>query len=58
MVSQDPGMVISDGDRVKHNDKNGTVLRVMSDGRARVKWDDGTETIVYSGNLTKISNPK
>ncbi len=50
------GQVVSDGYRVKHrrSDKAGTIQRVMSDGRSRVRWDDGAESVERPNDLTVV----
>ena len=45
---------ISDGDRVLMGGKLGTVRKVMSDGRSRVEWSDGTSTVEDSAKLMKM----
>ena len=50
------GQVISDGYRVRHrrSGKEGKIERVMSDGRSRVGWDDGTKSVESPDNLAVI----
>ena len=50
------GHVLSDGYRVRHrlSGKAGKIQRVMSGGRSRVRWDDGTDSIEWPDNLTVV----